>query len=263
MPRRIILHAGFHKTGTSSIQATLRENRVALKKQIALRLRWHLKDIVVAARGYSTDRDPLTLIKVQSRFGEMVNAIPGMPRRTLVISAEELSGHLPGRGPLADYSAAPVLLYAYWEILRSAYPEAEILIYLSTRAPEAWLASAYWEHVKSSGMTMNFDVFEHTYGEAANLDAMVAEIASRVPAVVEARRLEDCADLPLGPVDPLLDLCDIPLSLRPSLVAVPAANRRPRQDVLDALLEANRTHSDAAARNAAKKSILSAAGLSA
>ena len=32
MPRRIILHAGFHKTGTSSIQATLRENRVALKK---------------------------------------------------------------------------------------------------------------------------------------------------------------------------------------------------------------------------------------
>ncbi|MGC1503209.1 MAG: hypothetical protein WA782_03615 [Sulfitobacter sp.] len=261
MPRRIILHAGFHKTGTSSIQATLRENRVALKKQIALRLRWHLKDIVAAARGYSTDSDPLTLIKVQLRFGEMVNAIPGMPRRTLIISAEELSGHLPGRGPLADYSAAPVLLYAYWEILRKAYPEAEILIYLTTRSPDTWLASAYWEHVKSSGMTMDFDAFEQTYAGAANLDAMVAEIASRVPTVVEAQRLEECVDLPLGPADPLLDLCDIPLSLRPSLVAVPPANRRHNQDVLNAMLEVNRTHTEITARNAAKKAILSAAGM--
>ena len=119
MPRRIIIHAGFHKTGTTTIQATLRENRVALKKQIALRLRWHMKDIVTAARGYSIDLDPLTLVKLQSRFGGMVNELPGMPRRTLIISAEELSGHLPGRGGLADYGAAPVLLYAYWEILRA------------------------------------------------------------------------------------------------------------------------------------------------
>ncbi|WP_281993121.1 sulfotransferase [Sulfitobacter geojensis] len=261
MPRRIILHAGFHKTGTSSLQATLRENRVALKKQVALRLRWHLKDVVAAARGYSTDKDPLTLIKVQTRFGEMVNAIPGMPRRTLIISAEELSGHMPGRGALADYSAAPVLLYAYWEILRNAYPEAEILIYLTTRAPEAWLASAYWEHVKSSGMTLNYDVFEHTFAYGANLDAMVAEIASRVPAEVVAQPLEACVDLPLGPADPLLDRCDIPLSLRPSLVAVPPANRRHPQDVLNAMLDANRTHTDIGARNAAKKAILKEAGL--
>jgi len=257
MPRRIILHAGFHKTGTSSIQATLRENRVALKKQVALRLRWHLKDIVVAARGYSTDLDPLTLIKVQSRFGEMVNALPGMPRRTLIISAEELSGHLPGRGPLADYSAAPVLLYAYWEILRSAYPEADILIYLTTRAPDAWLASAYWEHVKSSGMTMNYDVFEHTYAGAANLDGMVAEVASRVPAPVTAQRLEDCVDLPLGPADPLLDLCDIPLSVRAELQAVPPANQRHDPEILNALLDINRTHTDITARNAAKQALLS------
>ncbi|MCX7558606.1 hypothetical protein OS190_03445 [Sulfitobacter sp. F26204] len=261
MPRRIILHAGFHKTGTSSIQASLRENRVALKKQIALRLRWHLKDVVSAARGYSTDLDPLTLIKVQLRFGEMVNAIPGMPRRTLIISAEELSGHLPGRGSLADYSASPVLLYTYWEILRAAYPEAEIIIYLTTRAPEPWLASAYWEHVKSSSMTLDFDTFRDTYAKAADLDFMVSEVASRVPTPVFSKSLESCRDLPLGPLDPMLDLCEVPLSVRAALTALPPANRRHRPEILAAMLEANRTFSDPDARQSAKQAILTEAGL--
>ena len=75
MPRRIIIHAGFHKTGTSTIQATLRENREAMKKHVALRLRWHMKDLVAATRGYSTWRDPLTLIKVQDRFTTLMDEI--------------------------------------------------------------------------------------------------------------------------------------------------------------------------------------------
>ncbi len=256
MPRRIIIHAGFHKTGTSTIQATLRENREAMKKHVALRLRWHMKDLVAATRGYSTWRDPLTLIKVQDRFTTLMDDLPGMPRRTLVISAEELAGHLPGRGELDDYSAAPILLYAFWEIARARYPQADILIYLSTRAPGLWLASAYWEHVKASNMTMDFDDFADRYHGAANLDGMVSEIASRVPVPVHHRALETCADLPLGPADPLLDLCDLPLILRADLTAPPPANTRLGDDVLHAMLQVNRTHDTSDARNAAKAIIL-------
>lgn len=256
MPRRIILHAGFHKTGTSSIQATLRQNRVALKKHVALRLRWHMKDLVAATRGYSTWRDPLTLIKVQDRFTTLMDDLPGMPRRTLVISAEELAGHLPGRGDLEDYSAAPVLLYAFWEIARTRYPEAEILIYLSTRAPGPWLESAYAEHIKASNMTLDFDDFATRYRGAADLEGMVGEIASRVPVPVHHRALETCIDQPLGPADPLLDLCDLPLTLRAGLTAPPPANIRLGEDVLQAMLQANRTHDGADARNAAKAQIL-------
>lgn len=260
MPRRIIIHAGFHKTGTSTVQATLRENRVALKKQVALRLRWHMKDIVTAARGFSMDHDPLTLIKVQTRFGTMVNDLPGMPRRTLILSAEELLGHLPGRANLMDYSAAPVLLYAYWEILSAKYPEAEIVIYLSTRGPEAWLASAYWEHVRSSSMTLEFDAFATKFHRAALLNDMAAEVASRVPVPVHTFPLENCADLPLGPADPLLRLCELPEDVKTRLVPVPSSNVRPRADVLKALLEANRIHTSPAKRKAAKEAILAEAG---
>tara|TARA_R110002094_G_C4898002_1_gene210126 strand:- start:221 stop:1009 length:789 start_codon:yes stop_codon:yes gene_type:complete len=259
MPRRIILHAGFHKTGTSSIQATLRENRVALKKHAALRLRWHMQDLISATRGYSTWRDPLTLIKVQDRFETLMNALPGMPRRTLIISAEELAGHLPGRGDLDDYSAAPVLLYAFWEIMTKRYPAAEIILYLSTRGPDPWLRSAHWEHVKASNMTMDLDAFRDRYHDAANLDDMVTEIASRVPCPVHHAALEQCKDLPLGPADPLLDLCDLPLTLRAVLVAPPPANTRLGDDVLHAMIEANKTHKTPDARNAAKAAILAEA----
>ncbi len=256
MPRRIVLHAGFHKTGTSSVQTTLRENRVALKKQAALRLRWQMTDLIHATRGYSTWRDPLTLLKAQDRFETLMEELPGMPRRTLIISAEELAGHLPGRGDLDDYSAAPVLLYAFWEIMARRFPAAEIQLYLSTRAPDPWLASAYWEHVKSSDMSLDFDAFRERYHKAADLDGMVTEIASRVPCQVHSHALEDCRDLPLGPADPLLDICDIPLSVRAELVSSPAANTRLDGDVLLAMLEANRTHKGAEARNKAKKAIL-------
>jgi len=256
MPRRIILHAGFHKTGTTTLQATLRENRAALKKHIALRLRWHLKDLLSATRGYSTWRDPLTMLKVQDRFEAMLNELPGMPRRSLIISSEELCGHLPGRGDLMDYSAAPVLLYAFWDSARQRFPKADILIYLTTRASGAWLRSAWAEHVKSSGMTLDYPAFETKYAAAAKLEEMVQEIASRVPAPVHHAALEDCADLPLGTADPLLDLCDIPLALRGTLHAPPPANTRLEDDILRQMLQINRTHDGAEARNAAKAALL-------
>lgn len=256
MPRRIILHAGFHKTGTTTLQATLRENRSALKKHIALRLRWHLKELLSATRGYSTWRDPLTMLKVQDRFERMLNDLPGMPRRSLIISSEELCGHLPGRGDLMDYSAAPVLLYAFWDSIRQRFPKADILIYLTTRAPDAWLRSAWSEHVKSSGMTMDFAAFERKYAEAAELDAMAQEIASRVPAPVHHAALEDCTDLPLGTADPLLDLCEIPLALRSTLHAPAPANTRLEDDILQQMLQINRTHDGAETRNAAKAALL-------
>jgi hypothetical protein len=262
MPRRIIIHAGFHKTGTSSIQNTLRENRVAMKKYVALRLRWHMKELVSATRGYSTWRDPVTLSKVQSRFDALMQDLPGMPRRTLILSAEELAGHLPGRGDLADYSAAPILLYAFWEIATARFPAADIQFYLSTRRPEAWLASAYWQHVESSSMTLDFDAFCDRYHKAADLSAMVTEIATRVPAPVRHCDLEDCKDGPLGPADPLLDLCDLPLALRADLTPTPVANPRHDEGIRMALLDANRSHASPAARRAAKDAILRAAGKS-
>ena len=259
MPRRIILHAGFHKTGTSSVQQVLRANRAILKPELAMRLKGQMKDLMHATRGYSTWRDPLTLAKATRRFGVVLDSLALMPRRVLVISAEELSGHMPGRARLTDYSAAPILLQRFSEEISARFPKAEQAIYFSTRDPDAWLRSAYWEHVKSSSMTLNYDDFIGAYEQAVDFEKVISTTKRTIQADVYDTPLEDSDDLPLGPADPLLDLCDISPELRKKIIPQPAKNQRMDDAVLLALLDANRAYADRDERKAAKQLILAEA----
>jgi hypothetical protein len=256
MPRRIILHAGFHKTGTSSVQQTLRANRKLLMPVLAMRLKGQMTELMHATRGYSTWRDPLTLAKASRRFRALLDSLPDMPRRCLVISAEELSGHMPGRGELMDYTAAPILMRAFTREITARFPDAEQMVFFSTRSTEGWLKSAYWEHVKSSSMTLEYSEFETAYAGGANFGRIIAQTQDAVACPVHHTTLEDCADLPLGPTDPLLDLCDIPTKIRDQMAAQPMANKRHSDAVLLALLDANRAYDDRDERKAAKQAIL-------
>jgi len=256
MPRKIVIHAGFHKTGTSTVQAVLRANRKALMPALAIRLKGQMQELMSATRGYSTYGTDEALDKVSRRFDALLAELPGMPRRTLLLSAEELSGHMPGRGPLADYSAAPVLAYLLWQRAQQALPNTPVVFCFAARAPAPWLRSAWAEHVKSSGMTLGFDEFCARYPDAAALDATVSAVRGRVPAAVHSYALEGCTDLPLGPADPVLDLCDIPADIRVTLTPQPPQNTRLSEDTLAALLHINRTHRDTDARNAAKAALL-------
>ena len=94
MPRKVIIHAGFHKTGTSSLQQVLRANRPLLQPELAMRLKGQMPDLTHATRGYSTWRDDLTLVKAATRFGAVLDGLVAMPKRALLLSAEEFSGYM-------------------------------------------------------------------------------------------------------------------------------------------------------------------------
>ncbi|MEM8579342.1 MAG: hypothetical protein AAGF60_15950 [Pseudomonadota bacterium] len=252
MPRRVVLHMGFHKTGTSSVQAALRANRAALKPHAAIRLKSQIKELLHGARGYSTWRDPLSLAKTARRFDALLAGLPGMPRRVLILSAEELSGHMPGRGDLMDYRAAPELAHVYAKAIRARFPGATLHIHLGLRQPEAWLRSAYWEHVKSSSLTLDFDAFADRYAAAADLAAIVQRIAD--VAETSTGWLEDG-----DPAQALLAQCDLPVRALDGLTYPPPVNTRLPEKVLTALLAANRDYADRDARKAAKRRILDAA----
>lgn len=259
MPRQIVIHAGFHKTGTSSVQQVLRLNRPHLKPFMRSVLKGSMTDLTHSARGFSTWRDPLTLAKFRRRFETLLSRHADMPRRTLCLSGEELAGHLPGRGTLTDYCAAPVLAAEMARVAGRIHPRAKVVFYYSTRAPEPWLQSAYWEHVRSSSMTMGWQEFGSTYAGAADLDRIVDEIASAQPHDVHRARLEDSAIMTSGPATPLLALCGVAPSMIKALAMPPPANERHDEAVLLALLAANREYPDRQARRAAKQAILRAA----
>lgn len=261
MPRRIILHAGFHKTGSTTVQDTLRENRAALKSHVALRLPWHLRDVTTATRAYAKDRDPQILETAQEHFDQLLSALPGMPKRTLIISGDDLAGGLPCRNKQPDYAMAPVLLYALWDCARARFPAADVMIHLATRTPVAWLRSVYRDKVRNGSLTLDFDLFSKRFSATAALADMATEIASRVPCPVHVTSLEDSALLSLGPAAPLLDLCDLPEDLRRTLVPGPLPVPALPDTVTEALLEANRTYDVPAQRAAVKTRILAQAGL--
>lgn len=259
MPRAIVIHMGFHKTGTSSVQQVLRDNRDTLKPHMRSLLRGEMTDIVHAARGFSTWRDPVTLLKFSHRFGRLLRGLSPMSKRVLCLSAEELSGHLPGRDDLRDYSATPILAARMAKIATQVYPNAELVFFLSTRAPDPWIKSAYWQHVKSSSMTMEMDAFISAYPNAPDLDRIVDDTAGAVPCPVRHCRLEDSQSTPLGPATPLLELCGVPANILENIMPPAPANTQPDTDVMHQLLAANRKYTDRETRTAAKQAILVAA----
>ncbi len=259
MPRRIVIHAGFHKTGTTTIQQTLKLNRPVLKPVLRSVLRPGMKDLLSAAREFSTDRDALSRAKFHNRFGSFLYELPPMRRRVLCLSAEELSGHLPGRPKTPDYRAAVKLAQDMAASAQLVFPYAELIFFYTTRNPEDWLASAYSEHVKSSSMTMGFDAFAAKYHKAADLDGIIEQVAASVSGKVVQSRLEETLDDTFGPATRLLDICDVPQDVRDQMTRPEPANRKPDRAAMDALLEANRTIKDKAALKKAKAQILAAA----
>lgn len=259
MPCAIVIHPGFHKTGTSTLQQVLRRNRAALKPYLRTVLGPQMPDLLHAARGYSTWRDPFTLDKFAHRFRDLLQRLGNMPKRVLCLSAEELSGHLPGRDGIPDYSAAPVLAAEMAKIVAQVHPGVPLSFCLTLRRPESWLRSAYWEHVKSSSLTRDWEDFATDTRAGADLAAAADRVAAALPCPLHRIWLEDCADTPLGPAARLLDLCGVPATVQATLVSVPRANARASDAVLLALLAANRDYTDRDARQAAKRAILNAA----
>ncbi|WP_050928706.1 sulfotransferase family protein [Aestuariivita boseongensis] len=259
MPRRLVIHAGFHKTGTTTIQQTLKLNRPVLKPVLRSVMRPGMKDLVVAARGFSTDGDALSRAKFHNRFGSFLYEQPPMRRRVLCLSAEELSGHLPGRPKVPDYRAAIKLAQDMAAGAHLVFPYAVLVFFFTTRNPDDWLQSAWSEHVKSSSMTMSLDEFATKYRAAADLEGVVSEVAAAVSAKVVHSRLEETTGDTFGPATRLLDICEVPQDVRDQMTRPEPANRRPDQDIMAALLDANRTIRDKAALKTAKEQILAAA----
>ncbi|MDP4033193.1 MAG: hypothetical protein Q8P60_10145 [Pseudorhodobacter sp.] len=255
---RIIVHAGFHKTGTTTVQQLLRHNATVLRPRVMLGLKPKLRPILSAARGYSTWGDPLTLMKFGHRVGVYLRQVPLGPYRALCLSCEELCGHMPGRDAVPDYSHAADLMHEFAEVAMAVHgPALELTFYFSCRNPANWLRSAWAEHVKATRLTLDFAAFASRYAAAADLDAVVAQIRARLaPHRVLSARLEQCAAQPLGPAQPLIDLLPLPPVKRAALQAVAPANPSPAPEVLAALLVLNRSDRSAGAVALAKQAIL-------
>lgn len=241
MPKRIVIHAGFHKTGTTSIQKTLCQNKSLLGPNIRIVLRDGMVGLCEAARLYSVSNSAWDLGIVQFETAETLQKFLNFTG-TLLLSSEDLSGHMPGRRGLKTYAATPTILNAIYTATLNIFPAAEVSFFFGTRAAKPWLNSCYVQHLRATSITQSAQEYAASYLGSARLDKVVADVQKSMPkAVVLSSALEDCTSLNLGPLDPLLDHLEVSQLIKNQFEILSPANAAPPQAKIDKLLELNRS----------------------
>lgn len=200
---RILLHPGFHKTGTSSIQHFLWTNRAALASHAQLRLLRHLKEPARLCMAFSRSQDPLVLLDLAEALATALDGLD--PSRPLILSCEGLSGHLPGWPVVDSYAAAPITLAYVAGFLADWAPGADLQVLLTLREADAWLHSAWRHHLLGQRLSLDWPAFRERYAPAADLPAMAREIAEALEGVpLTTLDLARMTDHPQGPGGALL-----------------------------------------------------------
>lgn len=241
-PRRILIHPGFHKTGTSSMQHFLWLNRAVLAPHVNLLLLRHLKPAAKTCMYFSFRQNPYILTDLVESLDRIMAACLPEGDADLVISCEGLSGHLPGWPKVDSYAAAPITAAYLSGYLSERFADAEQSFVYSSRAEDAWLWSVWRHHLMSHRLVEDWPAFAARLRPAADMAGVVAEVAQALDAVpVFVLPLEDATNHPQGPGGALLELLDLPEDLRLRLRPVGEGNRGPDRALAAEYLALNRS----------------------
>lgn len=259
--RRIIIHAGFHKTGTTSLQQTLRANRAALRPDIRLVLRPGMTALCETARAYSRSREDYDLGLVKYEAALLVEQLQSEDAGTIILSSEDLSGHMPGRHGLHGYGAAPHLMRALSVAFVAVSPDDELSFLFTTRAAEPWLRSCHAQHLRTARMTWNEAEYCKRMKPSADHDRIIELVRREVPAYpVLMAALEDHAERRLGIAEVVLDMLELGPERRAALSGPAPHNPALPAEIRAELLQLNRSDLDAAALRHAKRALIAQVG---
>ena len=227
---RVIVHAGYHKTGTTSLQDFMSSNRKALADYC----RYYGKvDFLAAgahARIYAQKPFPWRLWRFRRSFRRFLNTVDA--GGTIVLSRETFSGGMPGHrrmggGLMFGYSgpAEKLARVITAELRRKFGQDTDITFFYTTRDRETWIKSVHGHLLRSIKLDDDFKTFRARFPDLngpAQEAAIMAKALAPIPVVTAA--LEDHADDPAGPATGLLDLLGVPENVRAQLTPAKRSN---------------------------------------
>ncbi|MEO0343828.1 MAG: hypothetical protein AAF198_10360 [Pseudomonadota bacterium] len=242
----VVLHPGFHKSGTSSLQHFLDTNKESLHDYTNV-LSWgDFPDITKVMRPVSKFNLSILDSAYRRAFRKALAQVD--PSKHLVLSREILLGMIPGNKtilgrPITSYSRTSrrLLTICLDEIQRLYGSNVTIIVLLTVRNHESWLWSVYRHLVKVNLRTGSFSRFKNemkhfqgVHGEADKLIAAFPDIQ------VLKSRLEDVASKPFGHAQIVLDLLDIPQSVRATLQGAERKHIGIPENRIEELIQINR-----------------------
>jgi hypothetical protein len=254
MSRRIVIHAGFHKTGTTTLQETLALNARTLLPHVELYLQHGalISSLAHAVLDFSGNRCKDTKANITACAKTFFALIDQDDPRPVLISSESLSGHFPGSSGVGKYAPAPIAMALIREAWRDVVGDVDgFETYYSTRRT-GWLASCHWQRLKNNRSQMSLDAYMARYAAAADHDAIIDDIRKTLGAqAVHTSALEDISH-PIGPILNILNLAH----LRGTLTLPPNANTFLGEEARAKLLDLNRSSTWGVEFERAKAAIL-------
>lgn len=242
--KHVIIHPGFHKTATTSIQAFFGKNRKSLRPYLRFLSPNATRAASDAARNFSQSHDPIHLVAFQNALLESLRQPLTRKVDTLVVSNEDLLGCFPGSYGVKNYSAAPILAKTLAETIQAILPQnSHLTIYCSVREQRAWIRSAYQHCVTFFRNTDDLDLFSNAVGHAFDPAELKNTLATSLPKNVSlvTSLLEDEAAKPYGPATAIVDLVGLPQEANKNLLRIAKRNEALGPDALQTLLGINRS----------------------
>jgi hypothetical protein len=259
---RVIVHAGFHKCGTTSLQDFLKSNQGALRPYFDYYGKVDFLAAGANARRYSQRPFIWRLWRFRRSFRRFLDTIE--PANTIILSRETFSGGMPGHrriggGLMQDYSRAatalgPVILS---ELYRRFGPETEVVFAYSTREMESWIKSVHGHLLRSIRLQDDFETFRGRFSALRSPEDQAAAMADFLaPVKTLTLPLETFATHREGPAAGLLDYLDIPQNFRSGLKPARRANSGQSRETRAYFLALNRKISNRAKLKQAKSEVL-------
>lgn len=253
---RVLLHLGLHKTGTTSVQKFLEDNRAAIEPAAAMLLPAQTREISRWVWRFHQlgDRDVLQVIREDLQ--QLLTALP-LGDRDLIISDENLLGPMPRAQDPDPYPFAAALITTYREAMQALPQPLQLSVCLTTRHTHHWAVSIHAHlarKIRAVRLTEDRDSFvarltrngfEHT----------LAAIRAALPDLdLQVNGMETLADQPFGLAQVFVDF----LSLPDDRILHPLTHRHrsPAPDLIERLIELNRGDLDEDALAAAKQALL-------
>ena len=260
----VIVHAGFHKTGTTSVQDFFADNHAALKPYVDYHGQGDaLHRSAVASRIFAKKPFPWRLAAVRRALARDLAKLPDAP--VILLSREHFSGVMPGHrywtgGRVRRFSrAAKPLSRAIRAELRARFGEdVQITFFYTTRDWESWIGSVHGHLLRAIDLTDDLTSFRARfsprYGPEPEAERMRRYLA---PVPVVTARLEDHGASREGAAGVLLELIGVPPEVRATLVPARRSNAGRDGATRDALRVLNEQEMSKTARKAAKDALLS------
>ncbi|HHL21376.1 MAG TPA: hypothetical protein ENJ52_07575 [Aliiroseovarius sp.] len=259
---RVIVHAGYHKTGTTSLQDFLSDNKALLAPCLRYYGKADFRQAGAHARIYAQKPFPWRLARFRRSLRRFLRDVP--EGGVVVLSREAFSGGMPGHrrmgGALMTSYFGPGLRLArviIAELRRRFGQDVDITFFYTTRAREDWIRSVYGHLLRSIRLTDDFDTFRARFPALASPEEEAQRMRGALaPVPVVTAALEAYADHREGPAAALLDLVGVPGDLRARLKPARRSNRGQDTDLQAEFLEINRRGGSRAALKAAKEKLL-------